>query len=81
MEKQVSNWYDEQDVAEKYVFPLETRPGSVQVPISESLPVIDLSQEAEKATIDETLKAAQEFGFFQVHTITLLVVFPLLVKE
>ncbi|XP_028758346.1 protein DOWNY MILDEW RESISTANCE 6-like isoform X2 [Neltuma alba] len=69
MEKPASNWYDVQRVPEDYVFPPEIRPGSVHVPVSESFPVIDLS-EAEKGdrthTVQKILKAAQEFGFFQV---------------
>ncbi|XP_054821150.1 protein DOWNY MILDEW RESISTANCE 6-like isoform X2 [Prosopis cineraria] len=69
MEKLVSNWYNVQPVPEDYVFPPQIRPGSVRVPIGESFPVIDLS-EAEKGdrtlTMQKILKAAHEFGFFQV---------------
>ncbi|XP_054795753.1 protein DOWNY MILDEW RESISTANCE 6-like isoform X2 [Prosopis cineraria] len=69
MEKLVSNWCRVRPVPEDYVFPPETRPGIVHVPISESFPVIDLN-EAEKGDptliMQKILKAAQEFGFFQV---------------
>ncbi|XP_028790551.1 hyoscyamine 6-dioxygenase-like [Neltuma alba] len=69
MEKLVSYWYDVRPVPEDYIFPPETRPGSLHVPIGEVIPVIDLS-EAEHGdrtpTIRKILQAAQEFGFFQV---------------
>ncbi|XP_054813807.1 hyoscyamine 6-dioxygenase-like [Prosopis cineraria] len=69
MDKLVSSWYNVRSVPEDYIFPPETRPGNLHVPIGEVIPVIDLS-EAERgdrtATIQKILKAAQEFGFFRV---------------
>ncbi|KAF7818414.1 protein DOWNY MILDEW RESISTANCE 6-like [Senna tora] len=71
MEKLVSNWFHDvgPTVPEDYIFPPETRPGDLHVPISQSIPVIDLS-EAEQGdptlTIHKILKASQDFGFFQV---------------
>ncbi|KAI9119427.1 hypothetical protein K1719_010102 [Acacia pycnantha] len=70
MEKLVSSWHnDVQRVPQDYIFPPEKRPGDLRVPVDEVIPVIDLS-EAEQgdrtATIQKILKAAQEFGFFQV---------------
>jgi hypothetical protein len=59
-----------QSVPENYIFPPESRPGNVKVPFSSSIPVIDLS-EARKGDrtniIQKIIKAAEEFGFFQVH--------------
>ncbi|KAK2401550.1 protein DOWNY MILDEW RESISTANCE [Trifolium repens] len=58
-----------QSVPENYIFPPESRPGNVKVPFSSSIPVIDLS-EARKGDrtniIQKIIKAAEEFGFFQV---------------
>ncbi|KAK4281261.1 hypothetical protein QN277_012780 [Acacia crassicarpa] len=70
MEKLVSSWYNNvQRVPQDYIFPPEKRPGDLRVPVDEVIPVIDLS-EAEQGdrtpTIQKILKAAQEFGFFQV---------------
>lgn len=60
----MSNWCTEtaQYLPEKYVFPPEKRPGKLDFPICENIPVIDL----EKAKSQQILKACQEFGFFQV---------------
>lgn len=71
MKKLVSSWYNVRAVPEDYIFPPETRPGDLHVPIGEVIPVIDLS-EAEKGdhralAVQKILKASQEFGFFQVH--------------
>ncbi|KAI9119239.1 hypothetical protein K1719_009914 [Acacia pycnantha] len=78
MEKLLSNWYNVRPVPENYIFPPEQRPGNVHVPIGEGIPVIDLS-EAENCgrtlTIQKILKAAQDFGFFQVQA---MVSFPIL---
>ncbi|XP_054803849.1 hyoscyamine 6-dioxygenase-like [Prosopis cineraria] len=69
MEKLVSNWYNVRPVPEDYIYPPEKRPGNIHVPKGEGIPVIDLT-EAEKGdpalVIQKILKAAQEFGFFQV---------------
>ncbi|KAK4281268.1 hypothetical protein QN277_012787 [Acacia crassicarpa] len=71
MEKLVSNWYNVRPVPEDCIYPSEKRPGNIHVPKGEVIPVIDLS-EADKGdrnrtlVIQKILKAAQEFGFFQV---------------
>ncbi|KAK4281264.1 hypothetical protein QN277_012783 [Acacia crassicarpa] len=70
MEKLVSNWSKNVGaVPEDYIYPPETRPGNMHIPIGESIPVIDLSQ-ADKGdrtvTIQKIINASQEFGFFQV---------------
>ncbi|KAI9119066.1 hypothetical protein K1719_009741 [Acacia pycnantha] len=70
MQKLVSNWSNNvRAVPEDYIFPPETRPGSLHVPIGESIPVIDLSL-ADKGdrilAIQKIINASQEFGFFQV---------------
>ncbi|KAF7818413.1 protein DOWNY MILDEW RESISTANCE 6-like [Senna tora] len=68
MEKLVSKWFNLRPVPQDYIYPPEERPGN-NVPIGEGIPVIDLS-EAEQGdrtlTIHKILKAAQDFGFFQV---------------
>ncbi|KAI9119112.1 hypothetical protein K1719_009787 [Acacia pycnantha] len=68
MEKLISSWYNVRAVPEDFIFPPETRPGNLHVPIGEVIPVIDLS-EAEQGdrtpTIQKILRAYQEFGFFQ----------------
>ncbi|XP_054814086.1 hyoscyamine 6-dioxygenase-like [Prosopis cineraria] len=67
MEKLVSNWYKVGSVPENYIFPQETRPGNLHVPmIGEGIPVIDLSEADRSLTIQKILKASQDFGFFQV---------------
>jgi len=71
MEKLISNWSNVQSVPEYYIFPLETRPGEdLKIPVN-NIPIIDLN-EAQNGdrdhTIQQIIKAAQEFGFFQVHT-------------
>ncbi|KAI5394932.1 hypothetical protein KIW84_061518 [Lathyrus oleraceus] len=69
MEKLTPNWSSIESVPENYIFPPETRPGDIEIPISHSVPVIDLS-EAHSVdrtnTIQKIIKAAEEFGFFQV---------------
>ncbi|XP_022727794.1 hyoscyamine 6-dioxygenase-like [Durio zibethinus] len=69
MEKLVSNWCKSKPLPESYIFPPETRPGKLLVPICNTIPVIDLSKaEGQNRTdiIQQILKASQEFGFFQV---------------
>ncbi|KAL5068089.1 hypothetical protein RYX36_018976 [Vicia faba] len=70
MEKLVSNWSNIQSVPENYIFPPETRPGEyLKIPFSHSIPIIDLNeaQNGDRTnTIQKIIKAAQEFGFFQV---------------
>ncbi|CAL5206904.1 unnamed protein product [Lathyrus oleraceus] len=65
MEKLVSNWSNIQSVPENYIFPPETRPGEdLKVPFSHSIPIIDLNDRTN--TTQQIIKAAREFGFFQV---------------
>ncbi|KAL4558682.1 hypothetical protein LXL04_036883 [Taraxacum kok-saghyz] len=70
METLVSTWSrTAQILPENYVFPAGERPGSVEVPLCQNIPVIDLSQDQEKSQsqrVQEILAACQEFGFFQV---------------
>jgi hypothetical protein len=69
MEKPISNWSNIKSVPENYIFPLESRPGDLKIPISSNIPIIDLNeaQKGDKAnTIHQIIKAAQEFGFIQV---------------
>ncbi|CAK8571788.1 unnamed protein product [Lathyrus sativus] len=66
MEKLITScWSDFQSVPHDYIFPPETRPGNLKIPFNSSIPVIDLSGDRTNA-IQKMIKAAQEFGFFQV---------------
>jgi len=71
MEKLISNWSSIEFVPEDYIFPPETRPGNLEIPVSRSIPIIDLGQvqndDDRTNTIQQIIKAAHEFGFFQVH--------------
>ncbi|KAM7527289.1 hypothetical protein LguiB_030699 [Lonicera macranthoides] len=58
-------------VPKSYVFTEEERPGSQLIPICEQIPVIHLGGtnkdlQADSHTVQQILKAAQDFGFFQV---------------
>ncbi|KAL5068088.1 hypothetical protein RYX36_018975 [Vicia faba] len=69
MDKLIPNWSSIESVPENYIFPPETRPGDIKIPICHSIPVIDLSeaQNGDRTnTIQKMIKAAEEFGFFQV---------------
>lgn len=71
MEKLVSNWSNIQSVPENYIFPPETRPGDIKISFCHSIPIIDLNEalnDDRTKTIQKIIKAAQEFGFFLVHT-------------
>ena len=72
METLVSTWSrTAQVLPENYVFPAGERPGSVEVPLCQNIPVIDLSPNQENSqsqTVEEILAACQEFGFFQVRS-------------
>lgn len=64
-------WYKDNSLPENYIFPPETRPGKCIVPSSNNIPLIDLSQAVghhRSDTIQQILKAGNQFGFFQVHT-------------
>ncbi|KAK2455334.1 protein DOWNY MILDEW RESISTANCE [Trifolium repens] len=70
MEKLITSyWSNFQSVPEDYIFPPESRPGNLKVPFNSSIPVIDLSEthKGDRSNIiQKIIKAAQEFGFFQV---------------
>ncbi|XP_023733506.1 protein DOWNY MILDEW RESISTANCE 6 [Lactuca sativa] len=68
METLVSTWSrTAQILPENYVFPIGERPGSVEVPICQNIPLIDLAEgQSQSQTIDTILAACEEFGFFQV---------------
>ncbi|XP_058746262.1 hyoscyamine 6-dioxygenase-like [Vicia villosa] len=69
MEKLISNWSSMESVPGGYTFPPELRPGDTKIPISHTIPVIDLSEEYtgdRTNTIQKIIKASEEFGFFQV---------------
>ena len=46
--------------------PPERRPGKLIVPLGKSIPVIDLERHDRNETIQQVLKAGEEYGFFQV---------------
>ncbi|KAK0580988.1 hypothetical protein LWI29_008488 [Acer saccharum] len=69
MDKLVSIWSKDQSLPENYIFPPENRPGKfVDVPPSDTIPVIDLSKTVDNRndTIQQILQTSKEFGFFQV---------------
>jgi len=75
MEKFISNRSSIKSVPEDYVFPPETRPGNFKIPINKTIPIIDLSeaQNGDRTkTIQQIIKAAEEFGFFQVFILIFL---------
>ncbi|XVF21598.1 hypothetical protein REPUB_Repub12eG0103600 [Reevesia pubescens] len=65
MEKPISSWYKVQSLPESYIFPPDTRPGKLDVLRCNTVPVIDLC-ENRTDTLQQILKASQEFGLFQV---------------
>ncbi|KAJ1417491.1 Non-heme dioxygenase N-terminal domain [Sesbania bispinosa] len=47
----------------------QSRPGNLNIPVSSNIPVIDICEEQKgdrTNTIQKIIKAAEEFGFFQV---------------
>ncbi|KAI3460953.1 hypothetical protein Pfo_017616 [Paulownia fortunei] len=57
------------ELKEKYVFPLDKRPGEHVFPVFKNVPVIDLEKaegHGRAETIQQILYACQEYGFFQV---------------
>ncbi|KAE8681777.1 RING/U-box superfamily protein [Hibiscus syriacus] len=62
----LSSWCYDGSLPESYVMPPETRPGDLIVPMEKSIPVIDLQRKDRKETIQQIMKAGQEFGFFQI---------------
>ncbi|XP_076905253.1 hyoscyamine 6-dioxygenase-like [Bidens hawaiensis] len=62
----VSSWFKTTRILpENYIFPVDERPGSVEVPLCRNIPLIDLST-TQSQIVQEILHACQEFGFFQV---------------
>ncbi|XP_039039405.1 hyoscyamine 6-dioxygenase-like [Hibiscus syriacus] len=62
----LSSWCSDGSLPESYVMPLEIRPGDLIVPLEKSIPVIDLQHNDRNNTIQQILKAGEEFGFFQI---------------
>lgn len=67
MEELVSSWCNVGAIPETYVFPPEKRPGKLIFTLDKSIPVLDLGSEDRNQTIQQIMKASEEFGFFQVH--------------
>lgn len=65
-QKLVSSWFDVQSVPQTYVHPPEKRPGKLNVPLCNNIPVVDLGSHDRRDTIHRISKASEEFGFFQV---------------
>lgn len=64
----VSRWFNVESVPQSHVFPQEDRPGNEQIPVCNTIPIIDLgNNNSRMITIDKIIKASQEYGFFQVH--------------
>lgn len=66
-----SSLFNVEIVPESYVFTEEERPGKQLIPICQQIPVIELGgtkglQAGDSHTVHQILKAAQDFGFFQV---------------
>ncbi|KAL4651713.1 hypothetical protein ACB092_01G180800 [Castanea dentata] len=69
MEKLISGRCHLQLVPETYTLPPESRPGQTQVPLCETIPVIDLEGELSfdrTHLIKQIIQASQEFGLFQL---------------
>ncbi|XWS46962.1 hypothetical protein CRYUN_Cryun14cG0112800 [Craigia yunnanensis] len=69
MEKLVSSWYNDKSLPDSYMFPPETRPGKLLFPKCNNVPIVDISKALDHNrtdTVQQILKASQEFGFFQV---------------
>ncbi|KAJ7974282.1 Hyoscyamine 6-dioxygenase [Quillaja saponaria] len=64
----VSSWCDVQStVPNSYVHPPENRPGKFIVASSRAIPVVDLGgHDQANSTVQQILKACEEYGFFQV---------------
>ncbi|KAL3517690.1 hypothetical protein ACH5RR_020279 [Cinchona calisaya] len=71
MENQcVKRWFNVQSVPADYSFSPKDRPGQLQIPLCDTIPVVDLqnaTKSPERSSIvQEIFKAGQEYGFFQV---------------
>ncbi|KAL7084281.1 hypothetical protein ACP275_14G215200 [Erythranthe tilingii] len=71
MEILMSNWSEVvQSMPEKYIFPLNKRPGNHVFPVFKNIPLIDLEEtnghHDRTKLIQQIFSASQEFGIFQV---------------
>ncbi|KAJ9554644.1 hypothetical protein OSB04_018689 [Centaurea solstitialis] len=70
MEDKDSRWFDVDFVPDDYIFSQEDRPQNLDVPVSDSIPVIDLGKSmavnGRIQPVEAILTASKEFGFFQV---------------
>ncbi|OIS95944.1 PREDICTED: hyoscyamine 6-dioxygenase-like [Nicotiana attenuata] len=66
MEVLISNWSNVESVPKTYIFPLDSRPGKLEFPVCNNIPVIDLDQNHPAEIIQQVISACQKFGFFQV---------------
>ncbi|XP_012835897.1 PREDICTED: hyoscyamine 6-dioxygenase-like [Erythranthe guttata] len=58
-------WFNVESVPKSHVFSDEDRPGNQQIPLCNTIPIIDL--ENNSSNLSETIiQACQEYGFFQV---------------
>lgn len=63
----MSNWANPvQSLPEKYIFPPDKRPGTLDFPVINNIPIIDLQDHNRAQMIQHIFDASQEFGFFQV---------------
>ncbi|XWS76272.1 hypothetical protein CRYUN_Cryun01aG0161100 [Craigia yunnanensis] len=62
----LSSWCYDGSLPETYVMPPERRSGKLIVPLGKSVSVIDLERNDRNETIQQILKAGEEYGFFQV---------------
>lgn len=62
----ISNWSNVEFVPKTYIFPPESRPGKLEFPICNDIPLIDLAHNNSDETIQQVIRACQEFGFFEV---------------
>ncbi|KAL7601582.1 hypothetical protein Lser_V15G27115 [Lactuca serriola] len=69
MDVLTSNWSNIQSLPESYVFPLERRPGTNNIPASKDIPIINLENiygPERPEIVQHIIKASQDFGLFQV---------------
>lgn len=69
MEIFISNWSNVEFVPKKYIFPPERRPGKIEFPVCNDIPLIDLAHNHPTDTIQKVIRACQEFGIFQVQLV------------
>ncbi|XVF80947.1 hypothetical protein PTKIN_Ptkin15bG0116600 [Pterospermum kingtungense] len=60
----LSSWCYDGSFPENYAMPPERRPGNLIVPLGKSIPVVDLDHHGRNHTIQQILKAGEEYGFF-----------------